>query len=38
LGIEHPETGEALEFRSELPADMAGLRQSLTSGGTLCKI
>jgi len=38
LGIEHPESGEALEFRSELPADMAGLRQSLTSGGTLYKI
>ena len=38
LGIEHPETGKALEFRSELPADMAGLRQSLTSVGTLYKI
>ena len=35
LGIEHPVSGEALEFRSELPADMAGLRQSLASGGTL---
>jgi 23S rRNA pseudouridine1911/1915/1917 synthase len=29
LGIEHPETGEALEFKSELPDDLARLRQSL---------
>jgi 23S rRNA pseudouridine1911/1915/1917 synthase len=35
LGIEHPVSGEALEFRSELPADMAGLRQTLASAGTL---
>jgi 23S rRNA pseudouridine1911/1915/1917 synthase len=29
LNIEHPSTGEVLEFRSELPADLARLRQSL---------
>jgi 23S rRNA pseudouridine1911/1915/1917 synthase len=29
LVIEHPITGEALEFRSELPADLARLRHSL---------
>jgi 23S rRNA pseudouridine1911/1915/1917 synthase len=29
LGIEHPLTGQALEFRSELPADLVRLRHSL---------
>ena len=29
LGIEHPVTGEALEFRSELPGDLVRLRHSL---------
>jgi len=33
LGIEHPETGEALAFRSELPGDLSRLRQSLAAGG-----
>jgi 23S rRNA pseudouridine1911/1915/1917 synthase len=28
LGIEHPTTGESLEFRSELPGDLARLRHS----------
>jgi 23S rRNA pseudouridine1911/1915/1917 synthase len=29
LGFEHPTSGEALQFRSELPADLARLRASL---------
>jgi 23S rRNA pseudouridine1911/1915/1917 synthase len=29
LGIEHPETGKALEFRSELPGDLRRLRDAL---------
>ncbi|MEJ2432578.1 MAG: RluA family pseudouridine synthase [Pseudolabrys sp.] len=29
LGFEHPETGESLDFRSELPADLARLRDAL---------
>jgi 23S rRNA pseudouridine1911/1915/1917 synthase len=29
LGIEHPETGDALEFRSELPGDLRRLRDAL---------
>jgi 23S rRNA pseudouridine1911/1915/1917 synthase len=29
LGVEHPSRGEYLEFRSELPSDLAGLRSSL---------
>jgi 23S rRNA pseudouridine1911/1915/1917 synthase len=29
LGVEHPSRGEYIEFRSELPADLAGLRSSL---------
>jgi 23S rRNA pseudouridine1911/1915/1917 synthase len=33
LGIEHPETAEAMEFRSELPVDLARLRQSLAAAG-----
>ena len=31
LGFEHPATGEILEFRAELPADMARLRDVLRS-------
>jgi 23S rRNA pseudouridine1911/1915/1917 synthase len=31
LGIEHPASGEFLEFRSELPADLARLRYELAS-------
>jgi 23S rRNA pseudouridine1911/1915/1917 synthase len=31
LAIEHPSTGEKLEFRSELPADLARLRADLAS-------
>ena len=31
LGIEHPVTGEVLEFHSELPADLARLRHSLSA-------
>jgi 23S rRNA pseudouridine1911/1915/1917 synthase len=30
LAIEHPATGESLEFRSELPGDLARLRHELT--------
>src|SRR5262249_44179185 len=30
LGFEHPSTGEFLEFRSELPGDLACLRTALT--------
>jgi 23S rRNA pseudouridine1911/1915/1917 synthase len=29
LGVEHPSRGEYIEFRSELPADLVGLRSSL---------
>jgi 23S rRNA pseudouridine1911/1915/1917 synthase len=29
LGVEHPSRGEYLEFRSELPGDLVGLRSSL---------
>jgi 23S rRNA pseudouridine1911/1915/1917 synthase len=29
LGVEHPSRGEYIEFRSELPVDLAGLRSSL---------
>jgi 23S rRNA pseudouridine1911/1915/1917 synthase len=29
LGVEHPSRGEYIEFRSELPIDLAGLRSSL---------
>jgi 23S rRNA pseudouridine1911/1915/1917 synthase len=32
LGFAHPETGEYVEFRSELPADLARLRESLGGG------
>jgi 23S rRNA pseudouridine1911/1915/1917 synthase len=33
LTIEHPLTGEVLEFRSELPGDLARLRNALLQGG-----
>ena len=33
LAIAHPTTGETLEFRSELPADLARLRRSLGTQG-----
>ena len=33
LAIKHPLTGQILEFRSELPADLAKLRQALASPG-----
>jgi 23S rRNA pseudouridine1911/1915/1917 synthase len=29
LSIEHPETGDVLEFRSELPGDLRRLRDAL---------
>mgnify|MGYP001796933792 CR=1 FL=1 len=32
LAIEHPTTSRLLEFRSELPADLARLRRELTAG------
>jgi 23S rRNA pseudouridine1911/1915/1917 synthase len=32
LAIEHPKTGQRLEFRSELPADLARLHHALTAG------
>jgi 23S rRNA pseudouridine1911/1915/1917 synthase len=32
LAIEHPTTGAKLEFRSELPADLACLRRVLAAG------
>ncbi len=32
LTIEHPATGEEMVFRSELPPDLAGLRQALGNG------
>ena len=31
-GFEHPKSGQTLEFRSELPADLARLRHSLSAG------
>jgi 23S rRNA pseudouridine1911/1915/1917 synthase len=34
LAIEHPGTRESLEFRSELPADLARLHDSLGAKGT----
>jgi 23S rRNA pseudouridine1911/1915/1917 synthase len=40
LTIEHPVTGEIMDFRSELPADLAALRCALASpspGGSLSK-
>ncbi|MCZ7659496.1 MAG: RluA family pseudouridine synthase [Xanthobacteraceae bacterium] len=33
LGFEHPETGAFMEFRSELPDDLARLRRALRAGG-----
>jgi 23S rRNA pseudouridine1911/1915/1917 synthase len=30
LGFEHPTSGEELQFRSELPADLARLRDALS--------
>ena len=33
LAIEHPTTGQRLEFKSELPGDLARLRHTLASGG-----
>jgi 23S rRNA pseudouridine1911/1915/1917 synthase len=30
LGIHHPITGKALQFRSELPADMREILEALT--------
>jgi 23S rRNA pseudouridine1911/1915/1917 synthase len=33
LAIEHPATGEVLEFRKELPADLACLRRSFQDAG-----
>jgi 23S rRNA pseudouridine1911/1915/1917 synthase len=32
LGFEHPETGDLLEFESELPDDLARLRDALRAG------
>jgi 23S rRNA pseudouridine1911/1915/1917 synthase len=29
LGFEHPDSGEFLDFRADLPADMAALRSAL---------
>ena len=34
LGIEHPTTGQSLQFRSELPGDLVGLRDGLSGSGT----
>jgi 23S rRNA pseudouridine1911/1915/1917 synthase len=34
LGFEHPTTGEELQFRSELPADLARLRETLLEAHT----
>jgi 23S rRNA pseudouridine1911/1915/1917 synthase len=34
LGFVHPVTGEALEFESPLPEDMAGLLDALRQGQT----
>ena len=33
LAVEHPTTGQRLEFKSELPGDLARLRSTLASGG-----
>lgn len=33
LAFEHPETGEVMEFRSPLPADLATLRKALMGAG-----
>jgi 23S rRNA pseudouridine1911/1915/1917 synthase len=33
LAIEHPTTGQRLEFKSELPGDVARLRYTLANGG-----
>ena len=33
LTVEHPTTGQRLEFKSELPGDLARLRYTLASGG-----
>jgi 23S rRNA pseudouridine1911/1915/1917 synthase len=33
LGFEHPASGEEMEFESELPADLAHLRQTLSDSG-----
>ena len=33
LGFEHPSSGEAMEFRSDLPADLARLSRVLTANG-----
>jgi 23S rRNA pseudouridine1911/1915/1917 synthase len=33
LAIEHPITGQHLEFKSELPSDLARLRHALAGGG-----
>ena len=33
LGIEHPRSGEAMEFRSQLPPDLVRLRSSLRPAG-----
>jgi 23S rRNA pseudouridine1911/1915/1917 synthase len=35
LGIQHPLTHDYLEFRSELPADLARLRHALAAGGSI---
>jgi 23S rRNA pseudouridine1911/1915/1917 synthase len=32
LGLEHPKSGQTLEFRSELPGDLARLHHSLAAG------
>jgi 23S rRNA pseudouridine1911/1915/1917 synthase len=37
LGFEHPETGSYVEFRSELPVDLARLRRALGGGATLAQ-
>jgi len=37
LGLQHPSTGEFLEFRSELPADLARLRHVLVTQGPATK-
>ncbi len=36
LGFEHPRSGKPMMFRSELPPDMALLRQVLATGNTPC--
>ena len=37
LGFKHPVSGEELQFRSELPAELARLRDSLTGAGKLSR-